>query len=47
MPFTSDLHPLIDKITHLDNLYLLTGPSSSGFEKGLMSGNQKLTLLGR
>jgi glycine/D-amino acid oxidase-like deaminating enzyme len=38
MPFTRDLHPLIDKIPHLDNLYLLTGLSSSGFEKGLMSG---------
>ncbi|HEY6411806.1 MAG TPA: FAD-dependent oxidoreductase [Ktedonobacteraceae bacterium] len=38
MPFTRDLHPLIGKISHLDNLYLLTGLSSSGFEKGLMSG---------
>ncbi len=38
MPFTRDLHPLIGKIPHLDNLYLLTGLSSSGFEKGLMSG---------
>jgi sarcosine oxidase subunit beta len=38
MPFTGDLHPLIGKIPHLDNLYLLTGLSSSGFEKGLMSG---------
>jgi len=38
MPFTRDLHPLIGKVPHLDNLYLLTGLSSSGFEKGLMSG---------
>jgi len=38
MPFTRDLHPLIGKIPHFDNLYLLTGLSSSGFEKGLMSG---------
>jgi glycine/D-amino acid oxidase-like deaminating enzyme len=40
MPFTRDLHPLIGKIPYLDNLYLLTGLSSSGFEKGLMSGKQ-------
>jgi sarcosine oxidase subunit beta len=38
MPFTRDLHPLIGKIPYVDNLYLLTGLSSSGFEKGLMSG---------
>jgi sarcosine oxidase subunit beta len=38
MPFTRDLHPLIGKLPHLDNLYLLTGLSSSGFEKGLISG---------
>jgi sarcosine oxidase, subunit beta len=38
MPFTRDLHPLIGKVHHLDNLYLLTGLSSSGFEKGLMAG---------
>src|SRR2546421_1347042 len=38
MPFTRDLHPLIGKMPPLDNLYLLTGLSSSGFEKGLMSG---------
>jgi glycine/D-amino acid oxidase-like deaminating enzyme len=38
MPFTRDLHPLIGQIPHLDYLYLLTGLSSSGFEKGLMSG---------
>src|SRR5215470_3220238 len=38
MPFTRDLHPLIGQIPHLDNLYLLTGLSSSGFEKGLMAG---------
>jgi sarcosine oxidase subunit beta len=38
MPFTCDLHSLIDQIPRLDNLYLLTGLSSSGFEKGLMAG---------
>ena len=38
MPFPRDLRPLIGKIPHLDNLYLLTGLSSSGFEKGLMAG---------
>jgi len=38
MPFTRDLRPLIGHIPHLDNLHLLTGLSSSGFEKGLMSG---------
>src|SRR5437588_2713184 len=38
MPFTRDLHPLIGKIPHFDNLYLLTGLSSSGFEKGMMAG---------
>ncbi|MDQ6644321.1 MAG: FAD-binding oxidoreductase, partial [Chloroflexota bacterium] len=38
MPFTRDLRPLIGKIPYFDNLYLLTGLSSSGFEKGLMSG---------
>lgn len=38
MPFTRDLHPLIGKIPYLDNLHLLTGLSSSGFEKGLMAG---------
>lgn len=38
MPFTRDLYPLIGKIPHLEHLNLLTGLSSSGFEKGLMSG---------
>jgi len=38
MSFTRDLRPFIGKIPYLDNLYLLTGMSSSGFEKGLMSG---------
>jgi sarcosine oxidase, subunit beta len=38
MPFTRDLHPLIGQIPHLENLYLLAGLSSSGFEKGLMAG---------
>jgi sarcosine oxidase subunit beta len=38
MPFTRDLHPLIGKVPHFANLYLLTGLSSSGFEKGMMAG---------
>ena len=38
MPFTRDLHPLIGKLPHFVNLFLLTGLSSSGFEKGPMSG---------
>jgi sarcosine oxidase, subunit beta len=38
MPFTRDLHPLIGKIPQYENLYLLTGLSSSGFEKGMMAG---------
>ena len=38
MPFTRDLHPLIGKIPQLENLYLLTGLSSSGLEKGMMAG---------
>jgi sarcosine oxidase, subunit beta len=38
MPFTRDLRPLIGKIPHFDNLYLLTGLSSSGFEQGPMAG---------
>jgi glycine/D-amino acid oxidase-like deaminating enzyme len=38
MPFSHDLHPLIGNISHLYNLYLLTGLSSSGFEKDLMAG---------
>jgi glycine/D-amino acid oxidase-like deaminating enzyme len=29
---------LIGKIPHFANLYLLTGLSSSGFEKGMMAG---------
>ncbi len=32
------LQPLIGQIPRLDNLHLLTGLSSSGFEKGLMAG---------
>jgi len=32
------LQPLIGQILRLDNLHLLTGLSSSGFEKGLMAG---------
>ena len=38
MPFTRDLHPLIGQIPRFSDLYLLTGLSSSGFEKELMSG---------
>jgi sarcosine oxidase, subunit beta len=38
MPFTRDLHPLIGQIPRFGNLHLLTGLSSSGFEKGLMAG---------
>ena len=47
MPFTRDLHPLISKIPHLDNLYLLTGLSSSGFEKGLMAGKLLAELINK
>jgi len=47
MPFTRDLHPLIGQIPHLDNLYLLTGLSSSGFEQGLMSGKLLAELINR
>jgi sarcosine oxidase subunit beta len=38
MPFTSNLEPIIGKIPQLDNLYIVTGLSSSGFEQGPMSG---------
>jgi sarcosine oxidase subunit beta len=38
MPFTQNLEPIIGKIPHLGNLYIVTGLSSSGFEQGPMSG---------
>jgi sarcosine oxidase subunit beta len=38
MPFTQNLEPIIDKIPQLENLYIVTGLSSSGFEQGPMSG---------
>jgi len=38
MPFTQNLDPIIGKITQHENLYIVTGLSSSGFEQGPMSG---------
>jgi len=38
MPFTSNLEPIIGKIPQHENLYIITGLSSSGFEQGPMSG---------
>ena len=38
MPFTQNLEPIIGKIPHHENLYIVTGLSSSGFEQGPMSG---------
>ncbi|HEX9132840.1 MAG TPA: FAD-dependent oxidoreductase [Ktedonobacteraceae bacterium] len=38
MPFTQNLEPIIGKIPQLENLYIVTGLSSSGFEQGSMSG---------
>jgi len=38
MPFTQNLEPIIGKIPQHENLYIVTGLSSSGFEKGPMSG---------
>ena len=38
MPFTQNLEPIIGKIPQHENLYIVTGLSSSGFEQGLMSG---------
>ncbi len=38
MPFTQDLKPIIGKIPQHENLYIVTGLSSSGFEQGPMSG---------
>ena len=38
MPFTSNLEPIIGKIPQYDNLYIVTGLGSSGFEQGPMAG---------
>lgn len=38
MPFTQNLEPIIGKIPQYENLYIITGLSSSGFEQGSMSG---------
>jgi len=38
MPFTPNLEPIIGKIPQFENLYIITGLSSSGFEQGPMSG---------
>jgi sarcosine oxidase, subunit beta len=38
MPFTQNLEPIIGKIPQRENLYIVTGLSSSGFEQGPMSG---------
>lgn len=38
MPFTRQLKPIIGSIPQCENLYVLTGLSSSGFEQGLMAG---------
>jgi glycine/D-amino acid oxidase-like deaminating enzyme len=38
VPFARSLHPLIGQIPRFDNLHLLTGLGSSGFEKGFMAG---------
>ena len=38
MPFTQNLEPIIGKIPQYENLYIVAGLSSSGFEQGPMSG---------
>ena len=38
MPFTANLEPIIGKIPVYENLYIVTGLSSSGFEQGAMAG---------
>jgi sarcosine oxidase subunit beta len=38
MPFTPHQEPIIGKIPQYENLYIVTGLSSSGFEQGPMSG---------
>jgi glycine/D-amino acid oxidase-like deaminating enzyme len=38
MPFTPNLEPIIGKIPQYENLYIVTGLGSSGFEQGPMAG---------
>jgi sarcosine oxidase subunit beta len=38
MPFALDGKPLIGKIPHLENLYIVGGLASSGFGRGPMAG---------
>lgn len=38
MPFTLHLEPIIGKIPFYENLYIVTGLGSSGFEQGAMAG---------
>ena len=38
MPFTQNQEPIIGKIPQYENLYIVTGLGSSGFEQGPMSG---------
>jgi sarcosine oxidase subunit beta len=38
MPFTTNLEPIIGRVPVYENLYIVTGLSSSGFEQGAMAG---------
>jgi sarcosine oxidase, subunit beta len=38
MPFTQNMDPIIGKVPPYENLYIVTGLSSAGFEQGPMSG---------
>ena len=38
MPFTANLEPIIGTIAQYDNLFIVTGSGSSGFEQGPMAG---------
>ena len=38
MPFSLDGKPVIGKIPHVDDLYIVTGLASSGFGRGPMAG---------
>jgi sarcosine oxidase subunit beta len=38
MPFTANLEPIIGKIPYYENLYIVTGLGSAGFEQGPMAG---------
>ncbi len=38
MPFTRDLRPIIGKVPGVENVFVLTGLGSSGFEQGMMAG---------